>query len=120
MAQRNALLPSAIFRNAERFKNGRNGTLPGNLHPAAARCAYEMRRVSGSKKSISSDVAPRNALLPSAIFRNAERFMNGRNETLPEMCTQLRQCVHVKCVAYSGPSNASLAMRFELPCRSVT
>jgi hypothetical protein len=65
-------------------------------------------------------VAQRNALLPSAIFRNAERFKNGRNGTLPEMCTQLRRYVHVICVAFPGPSNASLAMRFEMSGRFVT
>ena len=35
-------------------------------------------------------IAPRNALLPSAIFRNAEPVSNGRNVTLSEICTQLR------------------------------
>ena len=46
-------------------------------------------------------MAPRNALLPSPIFRNAERFKNGRNGTLPEIYTQLRRCVLVKRVAHS-------------------
>jgi hypothetical protein len=47
-------------------------------------------------------VAQRNALLPSAIFRNAERFKNGRNGTLPEIYTQLRGRVHLERVAHPG------------------
>jgi hypothetical protein len=42
-----------------------------------------------------SNVAPRNALLPSPIFGNAERSKNGRNATLPGTYTQLGRCVYV-------------------------
>jgi len=48
------------------------------------------------------------------FFETRSVSKNGRDETLPEMCTQLRPCVHVKCVAYRGPGDASLAMRFEM------
>jgi hypothetical protein len=36
-----------------------------------------------------SNVAHRNALLPSSIFGNAERFKNERSATLRKMYTQL-------------------------------